>query len=447
MQCEDVQPRLSEVLDGRLSPAVLQEIEGHLQVCIFCKSILLRLRAISRLAFAQKDMLPPEASEVYFSEFSARLEKRLASEFPDLTGSPFPEGDLFASDTDSFAKLDASEATGPSVPTSFVAARRESSVLFKLSDFQRMVNDVRPRSNPTPKEKGSGLIDARSLRELWHQLGKNPLGQDAVTRVDSSLQPSYNPVIGSPLSETPKSKASSLPFLFALSGVAFTLVVVVILAIGGVFSSTLNNAPSNQPNTVAVNTPTPPTPNNTAVAAPTTPPPADPVTATPIATPVVDPKKDPKVDPKKDPKVVDPKVATVVPKDPKVETPAVKPDATATPVKDDPIKSGNNNKNKDELDDLLGGKKDTGAATASGPETLSNAQISGVMSKANTASCLAIGTGKVQVKVTISSSGSATSAVGDGTPLGNCVAGIVRRLKFPSISSPSQTFPYTFYVK
>jgi hypothetical protein len=69
------------------------------------------------------------------------------------------------------------------------------------------------------------------------------------------------------------------------------------------------------------------------------------------------------------------------------------------------------------------------------------------MAKANTSSCLAIGTGKVQMKVTISSSGSVTNAAGDGTPLGNCVAGIVRRLKFPTISSPSQTFPYPVYVK
>lgn len=85
--------------------------------------------------------------------------------------------------------------------------------------------------------------------------------------------------------------------------------------------------------------------------------------------------------------------------------------------------------------------------TNSGSETLSSAQISGVMSKIATVSCLSIGTGKVQMKVTISNSGSVTKAEGDGTPLGNCMAGIVRRLRFPAISSPSQTFLYTIEVK
>jgi hypothetical protein len=87
------------------------------------------------------------------------------------------------------------------------------------------------------------------------------------------------------------------------------------------------------------------------------------------------------------------------------------------------------------------------AKASNDPEILSNAQISGTMSKANTSSCLAIGTGKVQMKITISSSGSVTNASGDGTPLGNCVAGIIRRLKFHAISSPSQTFPYPVFVK
>ena len=448
MRCEDVQPRLSDVLDGRLSPTNLQEIEGHLRGCDFCQSTLLRLRAVSRLASAQREMFPPEATDAYFSDFNARLEKRLAAEFPDLTGVPFPEGDLFASDTDSFAKLDASEATGPSIPTSFVAARKESSVLFKLADLQRTLNDARPKTSPTPKKEGSGLIDPRSLYKILQEIRQSPSGQHAAARVDSAVQPTYVPVIGAPFPDAPKPKTSALPFVFALSGVAFALVVVVILAVGGAFSSTPtapNPAPAANP-ALAANTP----PANPA-AAPTTPPPADPAVATPtpepVAVPAVDPKKDPKVaDPKKDPKLVDPKAATATPKEtPKVETPSVKSDPIATAVKEDPTK--NANKNKDELDDLLGGKKDSGTAASSGPETLSNAQISGVMSKANTSSCLAIGTGKVQMKVTISSSGSVTNAAGDGTPLGNCVAGIVRRLKFPSISSPSQTFPYPVYVK
>jgi hypothetical protein len=104
-------------------------------------------------------------------------------------------------------------------------------------------------------------------------------------------------------------------------------------------------------------------------------------------------------------------------------------------------------KKKVEFDEcVLPGKRADGTPTASGPETLSNAQISGVMLKANYSSCLAIGTGKVQMKVTVSSSGSVTNAEGDGTPLGNCVAGMVRRLKFPMIYSPSQTFPYPVTV-
>ena len=65
MRCEDVQPRLSDVLDGRLSVANLSEIEGHLQSCEFCQSTLRKLRAVSRLAFAQRELLPQEATEQF----------------------------------------------------------------------------------------------------------------------------------------------------------------------------------------------------------------------------------------------------------------------------------------------------------------------------------------------------------------------------------------------
>jgi outer membrane biosynthesis protein TonB len=451
MRCEDVQPRLSDVLDARLSPANLQEVEAHLQTCERCQATLRKLRAVSRLAFAQKELFPNEATEAYFGDFASRLEKRLGTEFPELTGAaPFPEGDLFATDMDSFAKLDASEATGLSIPTAFVAARKESSVLFNLTALQRALNDARPKTNPTPKEPGSGLIDRRSLQKLWQQIGSNSSEQNAAARTDSFSQPGFTPVIGASFGTSPKTKKTSRLLIAGVIGISLLVVGLVVFALSGLFSAKPGETPINQQVANVA------TPNNTVAVAPTTPPPADPAvttptpTVTPTATPTADPKT-PKVDPKKDPKLTDPKANTTTPKETtKTETPAVKqpdPLATVTP-KEDPTKtSANNGKNKDELDDLLGGKKDTGTATASGPETLSNAQISGVMAKANTSSCLAIGTGKVQMKVTISSSGSVTNAAGDGTALGNCVAGIVRRLKFPSISSPSQTFPYPVYVK
>jgi hypothetical protein len=88
-----------------------------------------------------------------------------------------------------------------------------------------------------------------------------------------------------------------------------------------------------------------------------------------------------------------------------------------------------------------------GTPANSGPPSLSNSQISAVMGKVNTDSCKAIGTGKVQVKVTINSSGSVTGVSADGTPLGDCVSRIVKRQKFPEISSPSQTFPYPVFIR
>jgi hypothetical protein len=69
------------------------------------------------------------------------------------------------------------------------------------------------------------------------------------------------------------------------------------------------------------------------------------------------------------------------------------------------------------------------------------------MGKANFSSCKAVGTGKVTLKITINSSGSVTSATGDGSPLSGCVSGVAKRLKFPAISSPSQSFSYPAFVR
>jgi outer membrane biosynthesis protein TonB len=443
MRCEDVQPRLSDILDQRLTAEGRQEIESHMQGCGACHAVFLRLRAVSALVLVQKSSLPAQATDAYFDDAVSRLEKKLATEFPDLQGAaPFPEGDLFASDLDSFARLGSSEATGISIPTAFVAARRESSYLFKLDDLSRLGSAAKPKSKPTPSE-GSGLLSRPALHNILRDMGQN--NASARPGTDTSVRPGI--VIGSSFpADEPKRR---WPLILAIAGSALALAAVVLLFVSGALSSQQPGTQQLNPHTnpeLAVNTATPPaTPAaNPAVNPTPTPDPA--VTATPntpptVATPAVDPKKDPK----KDPKVVDPKAATATPKETtKTETPAVTP--TPTPDKT-AVAPANSGKNKDELDDLLGGKKDTGTATASGPETLSSSQISAVMSKANTSSCAAIGTGKVPMKVTISSSGSVTSATGDGTPLGNCVSGIVRRLKFPSISSPSQTFPYPVYVK
>jgi hypothetical protein len=94
-------------------------------------------------------------------------------------------------------------------------------------------------------------------------------------------------------------------------------------------------------------------------------------------------------------------------------------------------------------DPLCGAEAPKGSA----PTSLTAVQIAAVMRKADVGSCKAIGTGKVPVKVTIGSSGSVTSASSNGTPLGSCLEGVVRRLKFPAISGPSQTFSYPIFVK
>jgi Ca-activated chloride channel homolog len=104
-------------------------------------------------------------------------------------------------------------------------------------------------------------------------------------------------------------------------------------------------------------------------------------------------------------------------------------------------------KDKSELDELLGSKKETGSAAENSPKTLSKAQIFSTMSTANYSSCLVMGTGKVPVQVTINSAGLITNVTIEDTPLGKCVANLIRRLKFLAISSASQTFPYVVNVK
>jgi hypothetical protein len=81
------------------------------------------------------------------------------------------------------------------------------------------------------------------------------------------------------------------------------------------------------------------------------------------------------------------------------------------------------------------------------PEFLSNSQIEDVMSKINTLPCLAFGSGKVRVTITVNDTGLVKSAISELSSLSSCLEEIVRELKFPLISRPSQTFLYVINVE
>jgi Ca-activated chloride channel family protein len=110
-----------------------------------------------------------------------------------------------------------------------------------------------------------------------------------------------------------------------------------------------------------------------------------------------------------------------------------------------PYKSAPKSKTRDNLDELVEGKKDPKVSKE--PATLTKAQIEAVIKKANTSSCKSVGTGKVNLKININSAGSVTSVTADGSALGNCLAGILKRLKFPAISSPSQSFTHSLSIE
>jgi hypothetical protein len=97
-------------------------------------------------------------------------------------------------------------------------------------------------------------------------------------------------------------------------------------------------------------------------------------------------------------------------------------------------------KNADKIDSCLGGERGFDIPKTNGPKNLSNKQIQAAMLKGNFSFCDAMGTGKVQIKITTSSSGSVANTAGDGTPLGDCIARWSRGLEFPSISWSHQTF-------
>jgi hypothetical protein len=79
--------------------------------------------------------------------------------------------------------------------------------------------------------------------------------------------------------------------------------------------------------------------------------------------------------------------------------------------------------------------------------TLSQDQIKKVLAGANLKPCKTVGTGKVNLKITVASSGKVTSVQSDGTPVGDCAAAVVKKLSFPTFSAPSQTFSQAVFVK
>jgi hypothetical protein len=90
------------------------------------------------------------------------------------------------------------------------------------------------------------------------------------------------------------------------------------------------------------------------------------------------------------------------------------------------------------------------AASADLPERLGRAQITGVLSPLNNAvrSCAQGQTGTAPVAIVIGNDGAVRSATVSGqfggTPVGDCIAGVVRRAHFPPFRAPTQNmmFPY-----
>jgi eukaryotic-like serine/threonine-protein kinase len=80
-------------------------------------------------------------------------------------------------------------------------------------------------------------------------------------------------------------------------------------------------------------------------------------------------------------------------------------------------------------------------------ELLSNKQIDDVMSKLNTSLCLADGTGKVTMTITINDTGTVNRVTGNTSPLSSCLERLILDLKFPQFSASSQTTIYPVYVK
>lgn len=445
--------RISDHLDGLLNGSEAREISDHLALCLSCQAVLKKFRALGALARASYENLPLQANDAYFANFAEKISSLLAQEpLPTAAApAPFPEGDLFASEPESVPKMDSSEAAGISIPA-FIAARRESSQLFSMEELRRLAGKARPA--PATRPEGSGFLNVRNLAVL----------QQNQTRQVEEAAPDLLPFGGehpsSPLGGgmvlPPEQKSGRKIFLFTLLGMAlaFALAFLVVFYL----IPTRDTPPERTP--LAANTPTAEAP------APPSGGPAEEVkseagketvgeTGSGTEVAALSPSEEGKENKDTANSVRnDPKASAKPSKEPaaapsKNET-AAAPSTPPPPEPATPKETGGKKANADELDELLsGGSKSSGGggSTASGPPTLTNAQIQAVMSRANVSSCKAIGTGKVSVKVTISSSGSVTNVSADGTPLGNCVAGIIRRLKFPSISSPSQTFPYPVFVR
>jgi anti-sigma factor RsiW len=70
MSCAELVERITEYLEGAMSPAELRRVEAHLAYCDGCVSHLEQMRIAVRLVRAQ----PPERS-------SPALEERLAAAF------------------------------------------------------------------------------------------------------------------------------------------------------------------------------------------------------------------------------------------------------------------------------------------------------------------------------------------------------------------------------
>lgn len=417
---------------------------------------------------------PKPAAADPFGEVSSSSADDLFGSAPaaqsNPASDPFGQDDPFGGDSASAASLAMPVQNSPT--SSMTGARSESSVLFSLTNLQALAlgsKDAKPQAasasqkaapSTTSNTEGSGLIDIRSMssalqfsKEKEKRAG-NEAG-DILFGVDSAA--AFAGGMGSSVLLPAEQKSNTGLIVGAIIGGAVAVIglVFALLFFLGVFDKK-----EPQPPVLAANTPTAEAP------APPSGGPAEEVkseagketvgeTGSGTEVAALSPSEEGKENKDTANSVRnDPKASAKPSKEPaaapsKNET-AAAPSTPPPPEPATPKETGGKKANADELDELLsGGSKSSGGggSTASGPPTLTNAQIQAVMSRANVSSCKAIGTGKVSVKVTISSSGSVTNVSADGTPLGNCVAGVIRRLKFPSISSPSQTFPYPVFVR
>lgn len=79
MTHEQIQERLSEWLDGELSPAESAAASVHIDSCSVCKGEVLRLRRLGEALFAAPAAADPRSTEAFVARVMARVDAESVS--------------------------------------------------------------------------------------------------------------------------------------------------------------------------------------------------------------------------------------------------------------------------------------------------------------------------------------------------------------------------------